>query len=63
MTVSKGDYIKGFEYFGPDNAVQLVEGWVDSVHEDSDGFRYNSQANASFGGARGTTIYSNLGPL
>jgi hypothetical protein len=61
MTIQKDDYIQGNEYFG--HEIRRISGWVDSITNDGEHFFYNIQADDEYGGARGTTIYSELGKV
>jgi len=63
LAVGNNAYIKGFGYYGPDTKINEVEGWVDSVHQVDEHFRYGIQANDCYDGAKGTTIYSHLGAV
>jgi hypothetical protein len=56
MSIKVNDYIEGFEYFGQN--IKSVKGWVDSIRIDKNETIYNIQADDSYDGHRGTTIFS-----
>ena len=63
MVIQINDYIEGYEYYGLNDHIKKVRGWVDKIKDDGEYFTYDIQADDNWNGYRGTTIFSELGKV
>jgi hypothetical protein len=61
MAIKKDDYVEGYEHYG--YTVRKTKGWVDNVKTDGEQIYYDIQADDYWKGARGTTLFSELGKV